>query len=294
MKNNRLKVPTVIIAIGLILAAAASLLTCMFREPAIKEQDFPFTVRYQLNGESKNLEGLYRCRFASAGEGTDPLERYYEGFHLTNPSEAHPAAYTIARKDGLELCIVTIFSDRFLMGDSDGIAFHYDPYLAVMDSDGMEYTDEETLGKFDAVITDWTYPQSVDNSFQFAGFSKLHSISMIAMLMVGISVIVACMIFVKKDRTLSYKALDKVSIILNYVIVLAAIPFAALVVWLMQIYISSDALIYQACLCVPAITAFSVAASLSLRRKGFAKSGFFIQFVGPALFALLALLESVF
>ena len=35
-----------------------------------------------------------------------------------------------------------------------------------------------------------------------------------------------------------------------------------------------------------AITVFSIAASVSLRRKGFTKTGFFIQFVGVLLFAI--------
>ena len=274
MKIKNLKVPAIIIAIGLVLAIVASMLTGIVKEPTIQEHDFHYTVNYTLNGEPQTLEGVYRCRFTSVGEGTDPLMRYYEGDHLTVTSENHPAAYTIAEADGLELCIVTVFSNRTFMGESDNAAFHYDPYLAIMDQEGMEYAYEEYLGTFDAEITDWVYPQPVDNSFKFVGFSKLHDASMLAMLLVGVLVIAACMIFVKRDKAVPYKALDKVSI-------------------LMQITVSGDEIGYQMLLCIPALTAFTIAASIALRRKNFTKSGFFIQFVGPVVFVLLLIFSSI-
>lgn len=287
MNNKRLKTLSIILTVGLLMAIVASFLTGIVRAPLITGHDFHFTVNYQLNGETKSLEGVYRCHFQSTGKGTDPMNRYYEGTHLLNPAEEHPAAYTIDQKEGLELCIVTLFSDRTLMGDGDGIAFHHEPYLAVMDSERIEYSDEEALSLFDARIIDWVYPEPVDNSFKFVGFSKLHDDSMFAMLAVGILTIVACMIFIKRDKTVPYKALDKLSIVLNCIVCFAAIPLFTLVATLLQITVSGDELIYQSFLCIPALTAFTAAASVSLRRIRFSKAGFFVQFVGPVLFALL-------
>ena len=291
MKNKSLRLPAIILAVGLVMAVAASLLTGIVTAPEITDHDFPFTVTYQLDGNTMTLEGVYSCRFTSTGNGTDPLDRHYEGQHLSNPSEEHPAAYTIAQKDGLELCIVAIFSDRYLMGEADGAACHYDPYLAVIDGEGYEYEDEESLSRFDARIVDWDYPEPVDNSFRFVGFSVLHDVSMFAMLAVGILVILACMILVKRDKSVPYKALDKVSIVINFVICFAAIPFITFVTTLMQITVSGDELAYQIMLCVPALTAFTVAASIALRRTQYTKSGFFIQLIGPMLFALALIFE---
>ena len=286
MKHNRLKIPSIILAVGLVMAIVASLLTGIVKVPVITEHDFPFTVTYRLDGETKTLEGIYRCHFRSTGKGTDPLDRYYEGEYLLRPAEEHPAAYTIAQKDGLELCIVTILSSHNLMGDADGIAVNYEPYLAVIDNEGYEYEDDETLSQFDAEIIDWVYPEPVDNTFQFAGFSSLHDGSMFAMLAVGILTMVACMIFVKRDKTIPYKALDKLSIVLNCVICFAAIPFITFVTSFLQITMSGDELAYQIALCIPALTAFTVAASIALRRVRFTKAGFFVQFFGPVLFVL--------
>jgi hypothetical protein len=54
----------------------------------------------------------------------------------------------------------------------------------------------------------------------------------------------------------------------------------------MQITMSGDELLYQIALCIPALTAFTIAASVALRRIRFTKAGFFLQFVGPVLFML--------
>lgn len=293
MKNSSLKTPAVILVIGLALCIAVSLVTGIVRAPAITEHDFPYSVTYTLNGETQTFEGLYRCRFISTGEGTDPLDRYYEGSYLTLTSEYHPAAYTIEQKDGLELCIVVTFNTKYLMGDTRGVpeaTLLYEPYLAVMDQEGMEYDDPETLSNFDARLISWELPEPVENSFEFVKFSHLHDSSMAAMLIVGILVIIACMIFVKRDQRVLYKALDRISMVLNFIVVLVVIPFATVVIWFAQITVSGNEFGYQLLLCVPALMAFTVAASISLRRKGFRKAEFFVQLLAPALLAPASLL----
>ena len=291
MKQKSLRTAAIILAVGFLLTIAACLLTGIVKAPVITEHDFSFAVTYRLDGETKTLDGVYRCCFQSTGKGDEPQERYYTGEHLSNPSEEHPAEYTIAQKDDLELCIVTYFSDPCLMGDADGRTFCFEPYLAVFDRDRVEYTDEETLSRFDAEITDWVSPEPIANSFRFVGFSKLHDMSMFAMLAVGILTLFACMILVKRDRTVPYNALDKVSILLNFLICLAAIPFMTFTIVLMQIVVSIDDPAYQIALCVPAITAFTLAASVALRRIRFTKTGFFLQLIGPVLFVLTLILS---
>lgn len=293
MKNSPLKTPAIILVIGLVLCIVASMLTGIVKAPEITEHDFPYSVTYTLDGETQTFEGLYRCRFISTGEGTDPLDRYYDGSYLKLTSEYHPAAYTIARKDSLELCIITLFNNKYLMGDTKGVpeaTFLYDPYLAVMDDEGIEYVDAETLSIFNAQLISWELPQPVENSFKFVKFSHLHDSSMFAMLIVGILVIVACMIFVRRDKTVPNKTLDKISIVLNFIIVLVVLPFVTVIISFAQIVVSGNEFDYQLLLCVPAFTAFIVAASISLRRKGLTKAGFFVQFIAPALIAPIILL----
>ena len=295
MKNN-LKLLTIIIAIGIVLSVAVSLVTTAIKVPTVTEQDFQYSVTYKLNGKTETLDGVYRVRFDGARPGENSIIRDYTGEYLTNTSEYHPAAYTIAEKDGLELCVITVFSNRYLMGDAKNdpaATWMYTPYLAVIDQEGMEYEDEEMLGKFNAELISYELPEPVENSFVFDGFSALHGGSMVAMLIVGVLVIVACLIFVKKDAAVSYTALDKVSVVLNFVIAIVGIPFAALIAYAAQVFAATEYFIYQMGFCVPVIMAFTVAASLSLRRKGYAKSGLFVQLVGPVLFAISLILEQL-
>lgn len=294
MINKSLKVPAIIIAIGIAAAIAAAMLTGILRTPTVTEHNFRYTVAYTLNGEQETVEGIYRCRFKSTGKGTSPLVRHYEGGYL--PETTHAGIHTIAQQDGLTLGIVTRFSDMYLMGDTrngPGGTMVYEPYLAVFDDMGAEYTDEEMLEKFDAQLLSRELPQPIENTFVFSGFSILHQTSMVAMLVVGLLVIVACMIFVKRDRSVPRKVSDKISSVLNYIITLLFIPIAALITLLLQLVVSSEAIVFQFLLCVPALTAFTVAASVALRRRGYAKSALFIQFIGPVLFTLLMIAESV-
>ena len=284
MQTKSLKIPAIIFVTAIVLCLAACFLAGMIKAPIVTEQDFPYAATYQLNGETETLEGVYRVCFRSAGEGTNPHERYYEGFCLADPDGRH----TIAEQDGLQLRIVFLFNDSYLMGDGDrGETYGYaipDPYLAAYDDMGVEYTDMETLEAFEAELLSWEEPQPIENTFVFSGFSHLYTGSMLAMLAVGLLTIVACMIFVKRDKTVPYKLSDKLSIALNCVVCFAAIPIITFITTLLQITMSGDDLMYQIFLCIPALTAFTVAASVSLRRKGFTKTGFFLQFIGPVLF----------
>lgn len=289
MKHQSLKVPSIIIAIGLVLCLVASLFAGIMKEPVITEHDFNYAATYRLNGETKTLEGVYRVRFVSSGEGND---RYYEGFYLSEPNAGQPEYHTIAKQDDLELQVVFIFTNDYLMGDGDRDTIT-EPYLAAYDTMGVEHTDMETLDAFDAELLSWEVPQPIENSFVFSGFSHLYTGSMLAMLAVGLLVIVTCMIFVKRDKTVPYKLLDRLSIALNCVVCFVALPFITFTTTLLQITMNGDDLMYQIFLCIPALTAFAVAASVSLRRKGFTKSGFFIQFIGPVLFFLPVLFEFV-
>ena len=297
MKIQSLKIPAIIMAIGLILSILACMLVGILQAPTVTEHDFSFSATYRLAEETKTVAGTYRVHFLSTGEGMDPKDRYYEGQYIDNPSETMGAAYPIAQQDDLTLCVVFILTPDYLMGDGEWGEAYSDavpePYLAVFDKEGYEYSDAETLAPFQVELLSWQTPQPIDNPLVFAGFSRLHDGSMMAMLAIALLVLIACLIFVKRDRNFAYNALDIISIVLNCLIGVLAIPFMTLVIWLMALTVSGEEFMYQLLLCVPALTLFTIAASLCLRRKGFRFAGFFLPFAGPVLFALSLLLESV-
>ena len=293
---DKLKLPTIIISIGLVLAIIACLLVGIVKVPTVTEHEFNYSVTYKLDGEIKTFEGVYTCKFDDSGDPLESVDRYYYGEYADYGLAQHTASYTIAQKNGMDLAIVTSFNDSYLMGDTNNEYYDGyvdDPYLIVYDQQEVAYEDSETIGMFNAEIISWEYPEPIENSFSFLGFSMLHEVSLFALLGVGILVVLACMIFVRKDEDVVYGALDTVGIALNVIFSVTVYPFITLVSWLVQAFQTGPDWIYQIDLCIPAIIAFSFAASISLRRRGFAKSGFFIQFIGPVLFILLAVLERV-
>jgi hypothetical protein len=291
-----LKIPAIIIAIGLVLSLAASLFTNIIMTPTVTEHDFHYAVTYKLGDETKTFEGIYKCRFDGYSRGENPRDRYYTGEYTVDGQTTPMHSYTIAQKDGAELYIVTEFNDCYLMGDTkdeDYRPYLDEPYLEALDKEGYPYGEADMPGEFAAEIISWEYPEPIENTFVFSGFSILHTGSMFAMLLIGLLVLIACVIVVKRDKAVPYKVLDKISVVLNCVVCLVVIPFITFTAALLQIVMRTDDLLYQLYMCVPALTAFTVAASVALRRNGFTKSGFFVQFVGPVLFFVPMLLESV-
>ena len=290
---KKLKLPILILTIGLIAAVASCFLTGITKAPTITEHDFNYSVTYTLDGETKTLHGVYKCRFSGVGGGND---RFYDDEYTDYGLASHSCAYTIAQKDGFDLAVVTAFNTSYLMGDVENDSYKsaiQEPYLIIYDQEYASYSYEEMPDIFDAEIISWEYPEPIENSFVFAGFSELHETSAVVMILVGFLTLVACLIFVKKEEGLNYGVLDKIGIVLNFLIAIAVFPLFTLVSLLIQMYPTGPHWIYQIELCVPVTILLALAASISFRRKGFAKTGFFVQFLGPALFVVLGILEYI-
>ena len=297
MKCKGLKIPTIIIAIGIIVAIAVGLLVSMQKMPTVTKQDFDFSITYTLDGETKTLDGVYSCRFTGfGGNGVDPLCRYYEGTYKVEGEDDGDRCFTIAEKDGYELYIVALLNDAYLMGDVENDSYNSyneEPTLEAEDKDGYQYDETELPAVFDAEIVSFEYPEPIENTFQFTGFSGLHATNTGVMTLVGILTLILCMIFVRKCDGVEYGVLDKIGIALNFALMLFALPIIYIGAIFIQAFPTGPDWIYQAYLCVPQIAPFSIAASLALRRKGFRKIGFCIQFLAPVAEVILMVLEYV-
>ena len=107
-----------------------------------------------------------------------------------------------------------------------------------------------------------------------------------ANLIVGCLTILAILIFVKKEAEVKYGVLDVVSIVFNFIVSLACVPVFAIFAWFSDIIGGSGEFFHQLLYFIPLISLLTVGLSVSLRRKGYGKSGLAVQFVGPALFAI--------
>lgn len=284
MNIKKMKLPVIIIALGMILAVVSCFLTGILKEPMVKEHEFTYSVTYRLDGEVKTYEGGFSAAFAQYDEHDIPTLREYTGVHTKDEEDLSSFWFPIAYKNGVELSLVVELDAAYLMGDPDKFEYdpgNEDPYLAAVDEEGYAFDVAELFG---AEIISWDYPEPIENSFKFAGFSILYAGSMAAMILVAFLTVIACMIFVKKDATVEYSVLDKLSVIANWIMSIAGIPFMTLIIFILPLTMDSGSLTYQIYLCIPALTAFTVAASVALRRKGFTKTGLLVQFVFPVLF----------
>ena len=284
MKNSSMKLPIIILVIGLILAIVSCFLTGIIKEPTIREHYFDYSVTYRIDGEVKTFEGVFRCSFKGHDRHDDPTLRLYDGVHVKDETVQESIWFTVAQREDVELMMAVGLDAAYLMGDPDKYEYVHgndDPYLEAIDAEGYAV---EVSEKFDAEIISWEYPEPIENTFRFSGFSRLYAISMLVMLLIAFLTVLACLIFVRKDFDVNYKAFDILSIIANFVITFMAIPFLTIVIFLFPLTMDAESLLYQIYLCIPALTAFTLAASIALRRKGFAKSGFFVQLVCPVLF----------
>ena len=299
MKNKGLKIAAIIIAVGLILAVAMHFFTSIRKMPTVTEQDFEYSITYKLNGETKTLNGIYTCRFDGFGNaGIDPLDRYYVGEYMINGVKQEAHSYTIAQKDTVKLYIVMLFNDSYLMGDTKHESYYpslSDPYLEAADEEGyaQETYENEFLNMFDAEIVSFEYPEPIENTFVFAGFAGLHPTGVLAMTIVGLLTLILCVILVKKGEGIVYNSFDVIGIVLNFIAIFMVLPFISIAAYMIQAFKTGPDWIYQAYLCIPPIIPFTVAAAVSLRRKGFCKSGFFIQFLGPVFEVILIVLEYI-
>jgi hypothetical protein len=90
MKNRSLKIPALVLTMGLVLTLVVCLFTNIIMIPTVTEHEFPYSVTYKLNGETKTLEGVYKCTYEGFSEGENPRDRYYSGEYIidgqTTPS----------------------------------------------------------------------------------------------------------------------------------------------------------------------------------------------------------------
>ena len=296
MKMKSLRIPALILAVGLVLSLVVCLFTNIIMAPTVTEHDFKYSVTYKLNGETKTMEGIYQCTYEGYSEGEDPHDRYYNAEYIVDGQTTLSHSYTIAEKDGAKLYIVTVFNEYYLMGDKKNMdyePFLEEPYLEAVDKEGYPYDETNMPSEFTAEIVSWEYPEPIENKFTFEGFAMMHSGSMVAMLVVGLLTILAGIIFAKKEESLTYNTLDIFSIVLNAAICVLGIPFITITSAFFQLTISTDGFLYQLYMCVPALTAFAVAASIALRRKGFRMAGFLVQFVGPVLYIIPLIIEAI-
>lgn len=289
MKTNKLFFPAIILIVSIITMAVYSTVTNIAKKPVITEKEFPFSITYKLNGKTETTEGIYAVSFAGNDGYTTATFRVYKGT-IISQQEYIDTSYVVSESDDGVIILYTNLHADHLMGDSRYDYFSYDPFEPVLvyyDLEGCEYNDTATVLEHGAQIISWEYPEPIENTFVFSHIAHLSSDVVFPLTLIAALTLLAIIIFVRKDSTFKKQRMDIVSILLNFVIALVFVPFTVIFGCLSDINGSSAALAHQLGYLVPAITLLGLAASVSLRRKGFHTYSLIIQFVGLIAFGFI-------
>ena len=286
--NNRLKAW---IIFGVYIAAACALLIFGYsvQTPAVKQQEFPFTITYTYQGTTETISDIYVAEYVREAKyiGDDALSWFG---YVKDKDRLEPDYYTIAETDEQAFSINLNMEPGYLMGDPSYSASVHEPgtqFNSCAEEEYVTITDPAQLEQMGFVIVSWEYPDPIENTFSFGGIS-LSSEAVMYTAAITVIALLACIIFIRRERALEYEALDKVSVVLNFLIAIFAFPFILISSALSEIVADTSAL-QQLLYLAPAMTALGIAASVTLRRMRYRQIGFWIQFAGPAVFGLVLL-----
>lgn len=154
------------------------------------------------------------------------------------------------------------------------------------------YQNEEELAAVGFRVLDVCYENPIENSFSFSGVTYEPD-NIIFFVVLMLIFLLVCIIFVRKDKEYKYSKLDIAGIISNFIVGIIAVPFITLICTMFGLTGSGYEWIDQCTYNIPSFTILCLALSVMLRRKGYSKQGFFIQFSGILAFVLMFLTDLI-
>ncbi|MBR5229755.1 MAG: hypothetical protein IKW01_02770 [Firmicutes bacterium] len=292
MKSKKLFITAIILIAAIISMTVCCVVISTAKAPVITEKEFPFSITYQLNGQTETIDGVYAVSFTGNGAYADPTQRNYEGKVISQYEGADTSFILGEVEDGV-IMIYTRFHPDYLMGEAYYDYFdneEFKPILSYQDAEGYAYEDEETLLQHGAKLISWEYPEPIENSYTFSHIAHLSGGVVLPLVIIAAAALLAVIVFVKRDKTSDKTSLDKASIALNFAIGIVAVPIMTLVAVLSDIVGSSGDLSQQLIYLLPPVMVLGLAASVGLRRDGLSKASIAAQAVGLAALALIFVL----
>jgi hypothetical protein len=278
------------VILALYLTATALLLLIGYgaQKPAVQMREFPFSITYTYKGEQQTISGMFVAEFSPSARylGDSPLGwfGYIQDHDMLSPDYIH-----IGEDETHTLSINLNLEPGWLMGDRNYAGSICAPTgLAIRLADGHRITEPEELEALGFRLEGWEYPQPIENRFFFGGFS-LSSEAVLYTSAIALVSLLLCLAFVEKDLAQPGSRMNRIGIVLNLLVAVAAFPFILIVSTFSEILGDTSAL-QQLLYLTPALTLVGVGASVVLRRRGYALPGLLIQFIGPAVFALAVLI----
>ena len=285
MKSKKLFLPVIILIAAVFTMILCSVVSVIAKKPTVTEQEFPFSITYELNGETKTIQDVYAVRYYKNEKYSNTKTRYYIG-KIGDMSEDTTHYILKSDKNG-RIELNTKFYPDYMMGDTKYDYFGdeaFGPEILYYDAEENVYTDEETLLAQGVKLIDFKYPAPIKNSFVFSHIAELDIDAMFPTIIVGLLAFLVTVIFVKKEKDFVKKPIDVVSVVFNFLVCFVALPISVFIPMLIDALGGSEGILGQVLYFVPAMTILGVAASIALRRKGYGKSALVAEFIGPAVF----------
>ena len=298
MKIKNLRISAILL-VGLLVAyAILTVILCYNTKPAVSEGEFPFSITYEYLGETKTISGVYSCKFEGSQTVFREHDRYWSGEITYTEGD-----YFVFQEEMKTLAVQPYMIAGYFMGDplhSDIYQVYGlegpEPYAEYYDYENeisiTDFDKDEELAAIGFRFVDYSYAQPIENSFSFSGveYEADNIIFFVALMLVFLLV---CIIFVRKDKEYKYSYLDKSCIIVNFIVGIIAVPFISLICTMFGLTGSGYEWIDQCIYNIPSFTILCLALSVMLRRKGYSKQGFFVQFGGILAFVLMLLTDLI-
>ena len=292
MKSKKLF--TIILAVAVFAIAVYSIVSSIAKKPTVTEGEFPFSITYELDGETITIHDVYKVHYDGNAGYADTKSRVYVG-EIGNLGEGNTVYHLKKSTDG-RIELSTNFYADYLMGDTEYDYFDdepFEPRLYYYDMEETEYSDEETLSAQGVKLISFDYPTPIENSFVFSHISYFSGAVVLPTVLIAFLALISILIFVRKEKELQYKTMDIISIILNFVICFTVVPFVIIAGIFIDINGGGPELYRQILYFIPAFMILSIAASLAFRRMGEGKKSLIAGLTGPAVFALYLIVCSV-
>ena len=297
MRSRKLSLTPIILAVAVVLMAAYGIVTNIAKKPTITQHDFPFSITYELDGKTETFEGIYTAFYVGNGGYVDATIRQYDGTFTSNREDANTGVILRHDEDGTIYLHTRLYPD-YLMGDPEYDTYFdtypYAPMLTYNNFELGDFEDEQTLLEQGARIISWEYPEPIVNSFEFSHIAHLNGNAVLPFVIIAALALLAVLIFDKKDPLLPKHWTQKVSILINILLLVLFVPFATVVGFLSDINGSSGNFVHVLFYVLPSVTILSLAASVGLRRKGHTLGCFIASAIGPAQLAVMMMLSAFF
>ena len=285
MKTKKLFLPAIILIVALLVTVIFLVIFSIAKKPTITEAEFPFSITYELDGETVTISEVYKARYVRNDGYADTKTRVYEG--SIGDTEESGSFFTLKKEENGRIELWTHLYADYLMGDPEYDYFDdkpFEPRIGYYDAEEQEHTDEETLAAHGVKLISFEYPTPIENPLVFSHFSYFSGSIVLPILLIALLALVAIIIFVRKEKELKYKTVDVFSIILNFVVFFTLVPLVTVLGMFIDIAGGSPEFYHQVAYFIPSFSVLCIAVSVALRRKGYGVKSLIAQLVAPALF----------